>query len=77
MTAGVRIKYPSNWNPLENLGNVSGNSILVDFYNAGFNGTIGYSENANVVLLNQSEFVNGIMKKYLDTQLRFFCNSAN
>ena len=67
MTAGVRIKYPSNWNPLENLGNVSGNSILVDFYNAGFNGTIGYSENANVVLLNQSEFVNGIMKKYLDT----------
>ena len=50
MNEGIRVKYPSNWSPLENLENVSGNSILVDFYNAGFNGTIGYSENANVVV---------------------------
>jgi hypothetical protein len=50
MTAGVRVKYPSGWNVLEQLGNISGNSILVDFYNAGINGTIGYSENANVVV---------------------------
>ena len=67
MTAGIRVKYPSGWNVLENLGNISGNSILVDFYNAGINGTIGYSENANVVVLNQSEYLESIMKKYLDT----------
>jgi hypothetical protein len=35
MTAGVRIKYPSNWNTLENLGNVSGNNIVADFYLTG------------------------------------------
>ena len=35
-TAGIRIKYPSNWNTLENLGNVSGNNIIADFYLTGF-----------------------------------------
>jgi hypothetical protein len=50
MTAGIRIKYPSGWNVLEQLGNISGNSVLVDFYHTGINGTIGYSENANVVV---------------------------
>jgi hypothetical protein len=35
---------------LEQLGNISGNSILVDFYHTGINGTNGYSENANVVV---------------------------
>ena len=72
MTAGIRVKYPSGWNVLENLGNISGNSILVDFYNAGINGTIGYSENANVVVLNQSEYLKSIMKKYLDTSVGSF-----
>ena len=72
MTAGIRVKYPSGWNVLENLGNISGNSILVDFYNAGINGTIGYSENANVVVLDQSEYLKSIMKKYLDTSAGSF-----
>ncbi|MFZ0556018.1 MAG: hypothetical protein WAM26_12060 [Nitrososphaeraceae archaeon] len=72
MTAGIRVKYPSGWNVLENLGNISGNSILVDFYNAGINGTIGYSENANVVVLGQSEYLKSIMKKYLDTSVGSF-----
>jgi hypothetical protein len=39
LAAGIRIKYPSGWNVLEQLGNVSGNSILVDFYHTGTNGT--------------------------------------
>ncbi|MGB7632442.1 MAG: hypothetical protein WBL68_01835 [Nitrososphaeraceae archaeon] len=72
MTAGIRVKYPSGWNVLENLGNISGNSILVDFYNAGINGTIGYSENANVIVLDQSEYLKSIMKKYLDTSVGSF-----
>jgi len=48
--AGIRIKYPPAWDILERLGNVSGNSIVVDFYYAGINGTSGFSENANVVV---------------------------
>ncbi len=72
MTAGIRVNYPSGWNVLEQLGNISGNSILVDFYNAGINGSIGYSENANVVVLNQSEYLKSIMKKYLDTSVGSF-----
>src|SRR4030095_12976289 len=28
-SSGIRIKYPSNWNVLERLGNISGNNILV------------------------------------------------
>ena len=72
MTAGMRVKYPSNWYMLENLGNTSGNSILVDFYHAGINGTIGYSENANVVVLNQSEYLKDIMTKYSDTGVDSF-----
>jgi photosystem II reaction center protein PsbP len=63
-TAGIRIKYPSNWAMLENLGNISGNSIIADFYNTGINGTHGYSENANVVVLNQSEYLESLLKKY-------------
>ena len=65
MTAGIRVKYPSNWATLENLGNISGNSIIADFYNTGINGTHGFAENANVVLLNQSEYLESLMKKYL------------
>ena len=72
MTAGIRVNYPSGWNVLEQLGNISGNSILGDFYNAGFNGSIGYAENANVVVLNQSEYLKSIMKKYLDTSVGSF-----
>jgi hypothetical protein len=72
MTAGVRIKYPSNWNMLESLGNVSGNNIIADFYLTGINGTNSYSENANVVVLNQSEYLKSVMKKYLDTSVGSF-----
>ena len=67
MTAGIRIKYPSNWEIFDNLGNVSGNYMLADFYLTGFNGTKGYSENANVVVLNQSEYLASLMKKHFDT----------
>lgn len=38
-TAGIQIEYPSNWKRLENLGNVSGNYILADFYITGISGT--------------------------------------
>jgi hypothetical protein len=69
MTAGVRVKYPSNWNMLENLGNISGNNIIADFYLTGFKGIHSYSENANVVILNQSEYLKGIMNKSLDTSV--------
>jgi hypothetical protein len=69
MAAGIRVKYPSNWNMLENLGNVSGNNIIADFYNTGINATRSYSENANVVILNQSEYLKNIMKKSLDTSV--------
>jgi hypothetical protein len=65
MTSGIRVKYTSNWATLENLGNISGNSIMADFYNTGVNATRGYSENANVVVLNQSEYLESLMKKYL------------
>jgi hypothetical protein len=72
MTAGIRINYPSNWNMLENLGNVSGNNIIADFYLTGIEGIRSYSENANVVILNQSEYLENIMKKYLDTNVGSF-----
>jgi hypothetical protein len=60
MTAGVRIKYPSNWNMLESLGNVSGNNIIADLYLTGINGTNSYSENATVVVYNQSEYLKSV-----------------
>jgi hypothetical protein len=65
MAAGIRIKYPSNWNIIEQLGNISGNNILVDFYHTGINGTIGYSENSNVIVSGQDEYLVSSMKKYL------------
>ena len=67
MTAGLRVKYPSNWAMVENLGNVSGNSILVDFYNSGIRGMHGFSENTNVIVLNQSEYLENVAKEYLNT----------
>jgi hypothetical protein len=72
MTAGIRVKYPSNWNVLENLGNISGNNIIADFYLTGIKGMHSYSENANVVVLNQSKYLDNIMKKYLDTNVGSF-----
>jgi hypothetical protein len=66
MADGIRVKYPSNWAMLEKLGNVSGNSIIAEFYNTGIRGMHSYSENANVVVLNQSEYLESIMEKYLD-----------
>jgi hypothetical protein len=69
---GIRIKYPSNWNMLENLGNISGNNIVADFYLTGFEGVNSYSENANIVVLNLSEYLKGIMKKYLDASIGSF-----
>lgn len=54
--SGVRVKYPSNWNVLNHLGNVSGSSILVDFYYTGINRGNGYTENANIVVTNKDEY---------------------
>lgn len=54
--SAVRVKYPSNWNVLNHLGNMSGNSILVDFYYTGINKGTGYTENANIVVTNQDEY---------------------
>jgi hypothetical protein len=68
MVAGIRVRYPSNWATLENLGNISGNSIIADFYNTGVYGTHGYAENVNVVVLNQSEYLDSIMKKFMDAR---------
>jgi len=65
MTAGIRVKYPSNWALFENLGNISGNNIIADFYSSGVNATRGYSENANVVVLNQSDYLESLMTKYM------------
>jgi hypothetical protein len=65
--SNITIVSPSNWNMLENLGNVSGNNIIADFYLTGIEGIRSYSENANVVILNQSEYLKNIMKKSLDT----------
>ena len=65
MAAGIRVKYPSNWAMLENLGNVSGNTIFADFYVTGIKGMHSYSENANVVVLNQSEYLENITKKFM------------
>ena len=76
MTAGIRVKYPSNWATLENLGNISGNNIIADFYNTGINATRGYSENANVVVLNQSEYLESY-EKVFDCWVWFVCYSAN
>jgi hypothetical protein len=72
MTAGIRVKYPSNWNMLENLGNVSGNNIIADFYLTGIEGIRSYSENANVVILNQSEYLKNIMKNNLNANVDSF-----
>ena len=72
MTAGIRVKYPSGWNVLENLGNISGNNIIADFYLTGIKGMHSYSENANVVVLNQSEYLKSVMKRYLDTSVGSF-----
>jgi hypothetical protein len=66
IAAGIRVKYPSNWAMLENLGNVSGNTIFADFYFTGIKGMHSYSENANVVVLNQSEYLENITKKFMD-----------
>jgi hypothetical protein len=71
-TAGIQIEYPSNWKRLENLGNVSGNYILADFYLTGISGTRDYSENANVVVLNENQYLAGLTKKYLDTSSSSF-----
>ena len=68
MTAGIRVKYPSNWATLEDLGNISRNSIMADFYNSGINDAQGYAENVNIVVLNQSEYLDSIMKKFVDAR---------
>ena len=67
MADGIRVKYLSNWAMLEKLGNVSGNSIIAEFYNTGIRGMHSYSENANVVVLNQSEYLENVAKEYLNT----------
>jgi hypothetical protein len=70
--SGVRIKYPSNWNVLERLGNISGNNILVDFYHTGINGSLGYSENANIVVSDSQS-----LDKLTNSTIRILAKNLN
>jgi hypothetical protein len=42
-------------------------NIIADFYLTGFEGMCSYSENANVVVLNQSEYLESIIGKYFNS----------
>lgn len=52
---GIRVKYPSNWGKVENVGNISNHSIVVNFYSYGFSNTSAYTENVNVVIGHLAE----------------------
>ena len=57
MTAGIEL-ITRRIGPLLKIWEIfSGNNIIADFYSSGVNATRGYSENANVVVLNQSDYL--------------------
>jgi len=76
-SSGVRIKYPSNWNVLEQLGNISGNNILVDFYHTGINGTLGYSENANIIVSSPHNMNSDSLDKFTNSTIRILARNLN
>lgn len=69
-SSGVRVKYTSNRNILEQLGNVSGNIILVDFYHIGINGSLGYSENANIIVSDPKKIDPESLDKLIASTIR-------
>jgi hypothetical protein len=76
-SSGIRIKYPSNWNVLEQLGNISGNNILADFYHTGINGTLGYSENANIILSSPHNMDPDSLDKFTNSTIRILARNLN
>jgi hypothetical protein len=76
-SSGIRIKYPSNWNVLEQLGNISGNNILVDFYHTGINGTLGYSENANIIVSSPHNMDPDSLDKFTNSTIQVLARNLN
>lgn len=76
-SSGIRIKYPSNWNVLERLGNISGNNILVDFYYPGINGSLGYSEIANIVVSDSHTIDSQSLDKLTNSTVRILARNLN
>jgi hypothetical protein len=76
-SSGIRIKYPSNWSVLERLGNISVNNILVDFYHTGINGSLGYSENANIVVSDSHTLDSQSLDKLTNSTIRILARNLN
>ena len=76
-SSGVRIKYPSNWDVLEQLGNISGNNILADFYHTGINGSFGYSENANIIVSDPHKMAPESLDKFTNSTIRILSRNLN
>ena len=47
---GIRIKYPHNWNSVENIGNISNHSLVVNLYTYGYSNISAYTQNVNLVV---------------------------
>lgn len=47
---GIRLKYPHNWNIVENVGNISNHAIVVNLYSYGFSNISAYTHNVNLVI---------------------------
>jgi hypothetical protein len=76
-SSGVRIKCPSNRNALERLGNISGNNILAYFYHKGIDGSLGYSENANIVVSDSHAVDSESLEKPTNSTIRILARNLN
>jgi hypothetical protein len=47
---GISLKYPNNWNSVENVGNISNHSIVANMYSYGYNNISAYTQNVNLVI---------------------------
>ena len=47
---GISLKYPHNWNSVENVGNISNHSIVANLYSYGYNNISAYTQNVNLVI---------------------------
>jgi len=47
---GIKINYPHNWNSVENVGNISNHSIVVNLYTYGYSNISAYTQNVNLVI---------------------------
>lgn len=75
--SGVRIKYPSNWDALERLGNILGNNKLVDFYHTDIDGSLGYSENAYFIVLDLLSMDPEPFDKFTKSTIQIVANNLN